>query len=88
MAGLLALMLLTDARRPARTRADGELVPLAEQDRTRGDGALITEGVAYQAQVESGSARYIVIVPTIAPHASVKSSMETRAPSSAAFLSS
>ncbi len=43
--GLLALMLLTDARRPARTGADGELVPLAEQDRARWDRALITEGV-------------------------------------------
>ena len=37
VAGLLALMLLTDARRPARTRADGALVPLAEQDRARWD---------------------------------------------------
>jgi predicted RNA polymerase sigma factor len=46
VAGLLALMLLTDARRPARTRADGELVPLAEQDRTRWDRALVAEGVA------------------------------------------
>ncbi|HEV3451249.1 MAG TPA: sigma-70 family RNA polymerase sigma factor [Acidimicrobiia bacterium] len=46
VAGLLALMLLTDARRPARTRADGELVPLAEQDRTRWDRGLIAEGVA------------------------------------------
>jgi RNA polymerase sigma factor (sigma-70 family) len=44
--GLLALMLLTDARRPARTRADGELVPLAEQDRRLWDRTLITEGVA------------------------------------------
>jgi RNA polymerase sigma factor (sigma-70 family) len=44
--GLLALMLLTDARRPARTRADGSLVPLAEQDRTRWDRALIAEGLA------------------------------------------
>jgi len=44
--GLLALMLLTDARRPARTRADGSLVPLAEQDRSRWDRALISEGVA------------------------------------------
>jgi RNA polymerase sigma factor (sigma-70 family) len=43
--GLLALMLLTDARRPARTGPDGELVPLAEQDRARWDRALITEGV-------------------------------------------
>ena len=34
VAGLLALMLLTDARRPARTTPDGSLVPLAEQDRS------------------------------------------------------
>ncbi|MGW6389348.1 RNA polymerase sigma factor [Streptomyces sp. NPDC055103] len=45
-AGLLALMLLTDARRPARTGPHGELVPLAEQDRGRWDGGLIAEGVA------------------------------------------
>ena len=43
--GLLALMLLTDARRPARTGPSGELIPLAEQDRTRWDEALIVEGV-------------------------------------------
>jgi predicted RNA polymerase sigma factor len=46
VAGLLALMLLTDARRPARARADGELIPLAEQDRTLWDQRLIAEGVA------------------------------------------
>jgi predicted RNA polymerase sigma factor len=46
VSGLLALMLLTDARRPARTGPHGELVPLAEQDRTRWDQALIAEGVA------------------------------------------
>jgi RNA polymerase sigma factor (sigma-70 family) len=46
VAGLLALMLLTDARRPARTRADGALVPLAEQDRSRWNRAFIDEGVA------------------------------------------
>lgn len=46
VAGLLALFLLHHARRPARTRADGSLVPLAEQDRTRWRGDLITEGVA------------------------------------------
>jgi predicted RNA polymerase sigma factor len=46
VAGMLALMLLTDARRPARTRTDGSLVPLAEQDRTRWDRALIEEGLA------------------------------------------
>ena len=44
--GLLALMLLTDARRPARTGPGGEPVPMAEQDRGRWDGALIDEGVA------------------------------------------
>ena len=44
--GLLALMLLTDARRPARTGPDGSLVPLAEQDRGRWDKAAIDEGVA------------------------------------------
>jgi RNA polymerase sigma factor (sigma-70 family) len=46
VSGLLALMLLTDARRPARTGADGELVPLAEQDRSRWDRGSISEGVA------------------------------------------
>ena len=46
VAGLLALMLLTDARRPARTRPDGNLVPLAEQDRSRWDPAMIAEGTA------------------------------------------
>ncbi|MGW1068649.1 RNA polymerase sigma factor [Streptomyces aureus] len=46
VAGLLALMLLTDARRGARTGPHGELVPLDEQDRTRWDGAAIEEGVA------------------------------------------
>lgn len=44
VAGLLALMLLTDARRPARTGPDGALVPLAEQDRGRWDTAAIAEG--------------------------------------------
>ncbi|MYW21236.1 RNA polymerase sigma factor [Streptomyces sp. SID2955] len=46
VAGLLALMLLTEARGPARTGPDGELVPLAEQDRGRWDTAAIAEGVA------------------------------------------
>jgi RNA polymerase sigma-70 factor (ECF subfamily) len=44
--GLLALMLLHDARRGARTSADGELVLLAEQDRARWDAARIAEGAA------------------------------------------
>lgn len=46
VAGLLALMLLTDARRPARTRAGGELIPLAQQDRALWDKQQIAEGVA------------------------------------------
>ena len=43
--GLLALMLLTDARRPARTGPGGELIPMAEQDRNLWNAAQITEGV-------------------------------------------
>ncbi len=46
VAGLLALMLLTDARRAARTGPDGELIPLDEQDRTLWDRDAIAEGVA------------------------------------------
>ncbi|GAB3479078.1 RNA polymerase sigma factor [Amycolatopsis cihanbeyliensis] len=46
VAGLLALMLLTDARRAARTGPDGMLVPLAEQDRGRWDRESIQEGCA------------------------------------------
>jgi RNA polymerase sigma factor (sigma-70 family) len=46
VAGLLALMLLTDARRPARTAPDGSLVPLSEQDRSLWDADAVAEGVA------------------------------------------
>ena len=46
VAGLLALMLLTDARRPARTDSGGDLIPLDEQDRSLWDRRLIAEGVA------------------------------------------
>jgi RNA polymerase sigma factor (sigma-70 family) len=46
VSGLLALMLLTDARRPARTCSDGTLVSLAEQDRALWDSDAIAEGVA------------------------------------------
>jgi RNA polymerase sigma factor (sigma-70 family) len=46
VSGLLALMLLIDARRAARTDASGELIPLAQQDRTRWNRAQIAEGVA------------------------------------------
>jgi RNA polymerase sigma factor (sigma-70 family) len=46
VAGLLALMLLTDARRLGRTGPDGEIIPLEEQDRSQWDGAAIAEGVS------------------------------------------
>lgn len=45
VAGLLALMLLTDARRPARTGSHGELVPLSDQDRSLWGRRLIAEGI-------------------------------------------
>jgi predicted RNA polymerase sigma factor len=56
VAGLLALMLLTEARRPARTGPGGELVPLAEQDRGRWDQALVAEGVALVTGALAGKA--------------------------------
>jgi RNA polymerase sigma factor (sigma-70 family) len=46
VAGLLALMLLIEARRPARTTADGEPIPLPDQDRSLWDQALISEGTS------------------------------------------
>ena len=46
VSGLLALMLLTEARRPARTDADGELIPLSDQNRQLWDRTLIAEGTA------------------------------------------
>jgi RNA polymerase sigma factor (sigma-70 family) len=52
--GLLALMLLTDARRPARTGPGGELIPLDEQDRSLWDRALIAEGTVLVAEAIAG----------------------------------
>jgi predicted RNA polymerase sigma factor len=54
--GLLALMLLNDARRLARTGEYGELIPLADQDRTRWNRAAIAEGVRLAAIAMSGGA--------------------------------
>jgi len=54
--GLLALMLLTDARRAARTSPDGELIPLDEQDRSLWNRSLIDEGVALVSRALSGGA--------------------------------
>jgi RNA polymerase sigma factor (sigma-70 family) len=56
VAGLLALMLLTDARRAARTGPHGELIPLDEQDRASWDRALIAEGVALVSEALSKGA--------------------------------
>ncbi|HMT87870.1 MAG TPA: sigma-70 family RNA polymerase sigma factor [Arachnia sp.] len=53
--GLLALLLLTEARRPARTGAEGRPVPLADQDRGLWDRALIAEGVALAEEAASGA---------------------------------
>lgn len=53
VAGLLALLLLTDARRGARAGPSGELIPLDEQDRSLWDRALITEGIALVAAAMS-----------------------------------
>ena len=49
--GLLALMLLIDARRPARTDGDGELIPLAEQDRSLWDRALVAAQLVERLEV-------------------------------------
>jgi RNA polymerase sigma factor (sigma-70 family) len=56
IAGLLALMLLTDARRAARTGPDGELIPLDQQDRSLWDQAEIAEGTALLTRVLSKGA--------------------------------
>ncbi|MFI6904346.1 RNA polymerase sigma factor [Nonomuraea sp. NPDC050394] len=56
VAGLLALMLLTDARRTARADAGGRLIPLAEQDRSLWDRAMIAEGVDLVSTALAGTA--------------------------------
>jgi RNA polymerase sigma factor (sigma-70 family) len=79
VAGLLALMLLTDARRRARTRADGALVPLAEQDRGRWDRASIEEGIALVAETLPRAALgpYQLQAAIAAVHAEAPSADET-----------
>lgn len=71
VAGLLALILLTDARRHTRTTADGRLLLLAEQDRTRWDRAEIDEGLALiRAALERRpSSRYALMAAIAAVHA-------------------
>jgi RNA polymerase sigma factor (sigma-70 family) len=76
---LLALMLLTDARRAARTSPDGALVPLAEQDRSLWDGAAIREGVALaEAALSAGPlGPYRLQAAIAAVHAEAASAEET-----------
>jgi RNA polymerase sigma-70 factor, ECF subfamily len=71
VAGLLALMLLTEARRAARVSASGELVPLDEQDRGAWDDELIAEGHALvRGRLDSGQApgRYQILAAINAVH--------------------
>ncbi len=83
VAGLLALMLLTEARRTARVSADGELVTLDEQDRGAWDAALIAEGHQLVrerlAAVAAGSAagRYQILAAINAVHTSARHMDET-----------
>lgn len=80
VAGLLALMLLTEARRPARLSAAGELVPLAEQDCRLWDGALIEEGHRLvRERLDSGAApgRYQLLAAINAVHTDARDARDT-----------
>src|SRR6266851_4726375 len=71
VAGLLALILLTDARRHTRTTTDGQLVLLAEQDRTRWDRTEISEGLTLirTALQQRPPTRYALMAAIAAVHA-------------------
>jgi predicted RNA polymerase sigma factor len=77
--GLLALMLLTEARRPARTDARGELIPLEEQDRGLWDRELIAEGRALLAEALAHGAvgEYQLQAAIAAEHAKALSPEQT-----------
>jgi RNA polymerase sigma factor (sigma-70 family) len=79
VAGLLSLMLLTDARRAARTDTSGELVPLAEQDRSAWDAEAIAEGVdLVSSALRSGPlGAYQLQAAIAAVHAEAPSAEET-----------
>ncbi len=79
VAGLLALMLLTDSHRAARTGPDGELVPLAEQDRSRWDRDAVAEGVALVTEALTWSAPgpYQVQAAIAAVHAEAPTAADT-----------
>ena len=78
-AGLLALLLLHDARRAARSTADGELVPLDEQDRARWNRDVIAEGsaLAEQALSRPGFGAYALQAAIAAVHAEAPSAAAT-----------
>lgn len=77
--GLLALMLLTDARRAARSGPSGELVPLAGQDRTRWDRDMITEGMRLATRAVSAGLRgpYRIQAAIAALHAQARRAEDT-----------
>lgn len=77
--GLLALLLLTDARSPARQEADGTPVPLEEQDRTRWDRDLLTEGLALvqEAAGREDAGRFTIQAAIAAVHAEAKTFART-----------
>ena len=79
VAGLLALMLLTDSRRAARVTASGDLIPLDEQDRALWDGALIDEGVALvrEAMTRSPLGPYQLQAAIAACHATAGKAADT-----------
>jgi RNA polymerase sigma-70 factor, ECF subfamily len=80
VAGLLALMLLTEARRSARVSASGELVPLDEQDRGAWDAALIAEGQRLvRERLAAGVApgRYQILAAINAVHTSAREGRDT-----------
>jgi RNA polymerase sigma-70 factor (ECF subfamily) len=80
VSGLLALMLLTEARRPARISADGSLVPLAAQDRDAWDDALIDEGHRLvRERLASGTApgRYQLLAAINAVHTDARDARDT-----------
>jgi RNA polymerase sigma-70 factor (ECF subfamily) len=80
VAGLLALMLLTEARRPARVSAGGELVTLAEQDRGAWDAALVAEGhrlVRERLAAGVAPGRYQIVAAINAVHTSARDARDT-----------
>ena len=80
VAGLLALMLLTEARRDARVSANGALVPLGEQDRGSWDAALVAEGhrlVRERLAAGVAPGRYQILAAINAVHTSARDISDT-----------